>query len=92
MKSIAIAGLVALALGTTAAGCRPHMWGMMMQGMGEQSSSENPSSAKAMMGHMPGNDMMREMMQCCEQCPMMNGKGSPTQMSGKPRRETTRAS
>ena len=50
MKNIAIAGLIGLALGTTAAGRRPYMRGMMMQGMGEQSSSENPSSAKAILG------------------------------------------
>jgi hypothetical protein len=76
MKNIVVLSLIAVALVTTA-GCRPHMRGMMMHGMGERSSGENPASANAMMGHIPESGMMK-MMPCCEQCPMMKGKGSPT--------------
>jgi hypothetical protein len=76
MKNIVLASLIALALGTTAAGCRPHMSGMMMHGMEERSSGENPERANAMMGHMPESGILK--MPCCEQCPMMKGKGRPT--------------
>jgi hypothetical protein len=78
MKNIMVASSIALALGTTAAGCSPHMPGMMMHGMEERSSGEHRASANPMMGHTPGNGMMMKMMPCCEQCPMMKGKGTPT--------------
>jgi hypothetical protein len=70
MKNILVASLISLALATVA-GCRSHMQGMTMQGMGQRSLGKSHSSANTMMGHMPGHGTVMKMMPCCEQCPMM---------------------
>jgi hypothetical protein len=76
MKTVFVAGLIAIALGTSA-GCMSRMHGRMMhsQASGERSGSDGMMSM-GQKGMMPG------MMECCnEQCPMMKGKASKSQQS-----------
>jgi hypothetical protein len=83
MKTAIVAGLIAMALATTAAGCMSRMHGRMMDGMmrNQASSAEGSGSASDKMG-MHRQGMMSSMMECCnEQCPIMKGKAGKTQPS-----------
>jgi hypothetical protein len=77
MKTGLVAGLIVMALVTSAAGCMSGMHGRMM---GHQASSaEGSSSGSDNMMSMGQKGMM---MDCCnEYCPMMKGKAGKPQPS-----------
>jgi hypothetical protein len=82
MKMVIVAGLIAMALITSAAGCMSRMHGRMAGMMGSQASGERSDSASDSMMSMGQKGMGPGMMDCCnEQCPMMKGNGVKPQPS-----------
>ena len=82
MKTAIVAGLLALALVTSAAGCMSGMHGRMMGGMTRNQASSGEGSTSDNMMSMGQKGMMSGMMECCnEQCPMMKGKTTKAQPS-----------
>src|SRR5688572_7768273 len=78
MKTAIVAGLIATALVTGAAGCMSGMHGRMMAGMTRSQASTGEGSTSDNMMSMG----QKGMMDCCtDQCPMMKGKSAKPQPS-----------